>query len=208
MKYLAKPPNGPVYELSREELTNPRVVRNLSINQTWVIKNFDRWIPIHQFLQLNEKTKTAGREKHNTSDISTEFFCVACATRLRIPLSSGVARCPNCRTEYQVRLERKNPDVFLVVPQRIQRSDSKAKAEASQRFVTPAVKSALSVLGLPESATFAEARDAYRKLIQGYHPDKVSHLGAELRNMAEIKTKELNAAFRVIEEFQSDHSKT
>jgi hypothetical protein len=34
-----------------------------------------------------------------------------------------------------------------------------------------------------------------------YHPDKVSHLGAELRQLAEEKTKMFNSAFKVLQDF-------
>jgi WD40 repeat protein len=65
----------------------------------------------------------------------------------------------------------------------------------------PEVRAALSVLDLEESATFQEARDAYRKKVGEYHPDKVAHLGAKLRQLAEDMTQELNAAMAAIEDF-------
>jgi len=51
-------------------------------------------------------------------------------------------------------------------------------------------------LGISEDATEDEIKDAYRHKIQQYHPDKVPpHLGTELRDFAEKKSKEINRAY-------------
>ena len=55
-----------------------------------------------------------------------------------------------------------------------------------------------AVLGLNKGATFEEIKAAYRKLSQKYHPDKVSHLGDEFRNVAEERMKELNIAYQFL----------
>lgn len=51
------------------------------------------------------------------------------------------------------------------------------------------------VLALRLPVTAPEIRDRYRALIAQYHPDKVSHLGPELREVAERKTRELLEAY-------------
>ena len=51
------------------------------------------------------------------------------------------------------------------------------------------------VLEIPPSSTQEEIRQAYRKQSQLYHPDKVSRLGKDLRDMAEEKTKDINHAY-------------
>ena len=51
------------------------------------------------------------------------------------------------------------------------------------------------VLGVSAQASPEEIRRAYQKLVQQYHPDQVEHLGAELREVAERRTKEINAAY-------------
>jgi len=63
------------------------------------------------------------------------------------------------------------------------------------------VNSALELLGLSAEATFEEARQAYRDIIQQYHPDKVAHLGPELRKVADQKTKEIVAAYDQVKQF-------
>lgn len=52
-----------------------------------------------------------------------------------------------------------------------------------------------AILGLAPGADKAAIKKAYRKLSMKYHPDKVSHLGAEFRAVAEEKMKEINAAY-------------
>ena len=38
-------------------------------------------------------------------------------------------------------------------------------------------------------------KSAYRKLIAQYHPDRVSAMGSEIKELAEAKTKEINEAY-------------
>ena len=52
-----------------------------------------------------------------------------------------------------------------------------------------------AVLGLTEEATDAEIDLAYRRLIAQYHPDRLAGAAAELRQQAEAKAREINAAY-------------
>jgi DnaJ like chaperone protein len=52
-----------------------------------------------------------------------------------------------------------------------------------------------AVLGVPEHSSIEEIHAAYRKLMSQYHPDRVASLGVELRELAEKKAKEINAAY-------------
>jgi DnaJ like chaperone protein len=51
------------------------------------------------------------------------------------------------------------------------------------------------VLGVARSATHAEVAAAYRARISEYHPDKVAKMGAEIRAVAERKSKQINVAY-------------
>lgn len=51
------------------------------------------------------------------------------------------------------------------------------------------------VLGLDRTASAEDIHQAYRKLIVQYHPDKVAHLGDELRKVAHQKSIEIQAAY-------------
>jgi hypothetical protein len=52
------------------------------------------------------------------------------------------------------------------------------------------------ILGIHRSASVEEIRKAYRQLANKYHPDKVSHLGHEFRELAERRFKEIQRAYQ------------
>ena len=54
------------------------------------------------------------------------------------------------------------------------------------------------ILGLDSSETDNEVKKTYRKMAAKYHPDKVAHLGEDLKNLAEEKFKALNDAYQNI----------
>ena len=52
------------------------------------------------------------------------------------------------------------------------------------------------VLELAPDASVEQIREAYRRLISQYHPDKVASLGRELRELAESKSKDIAIAYQ------------
>lgn len=60
--------------------------------------------------------------------------------------------------------------------------------------------SAYKVLEVSPDATDDEIKKAYRELAKKYHPDKVSHLGEEIKKAAESKIVMLNAAYDAIKQ--------
>ena len=54
------------------------------------------------------------------------------------------------------------------------------------------------VLGVKRGTSQEEIREAYLSLIKQYHPDRVSHLGPELRELASQKAQEINRAYQVL----------
>ncbi|MCD6091735.1 MAG: molecular chaperone DjiA [Bacteroidales bacterium] len=56
-------------------------------------------------------------------------------------------------------------------------------------------ESAYKILEITPDADDNEVKKAYHKMAIKYHPDKVSHLGEEVRNAAEDKFQKLNAAY-------------
>jgi len=51
------------------------------------------------------------------------------------------------------------------------------------------------ILGLNINTDPSEIKITYRRLVMQYHPDRVQHLGAEFKAMAEEKIKEINMAY-------------
>jgi hypothetical protein len=64
-------------------------------------------------------------------------------------------------------------------------STEETKAESASR----------EVLGVAEGASMVEITAAYRKLALTYHPDKVANFPREVREFADHKMKEINAAY-------------
>ena len=58
--------------------------------------------------------------------------------------------------------------------------------------------SVYTILEISQSATDDEVKKAYRKMAVKYHPDKVSHLGAEHQNAAKEKFQALTEAYERI----------
>lgn len=56
-------------------------------------------------------------------------------------------------------------------------------------------KDPYEVLKVQPGATPREIREAYRILAGRYHPDKVTHLGEEFRQLAEVRFKEIQNAY-------------
>ena len=59
-------------------------------------------------------------------------------------------------------------------------------------------QSAYKILEIEKSATDSEVKKAYRKMASKYHPDKVNHLGDDLKHLAEEKFKAMNDAYQSI----------
>ncbi|MFC1817162.1 DnaJ domain-containing protein [Thermodesulfobacteriota bacterium] len=78
------------------------------------------------------------------------------------------------------------------------------RSDASGRFGQdddgPELKSRspYEVLGLKPGADPEEIQTAYRNAAQAYHPDKVSHLGPELRELAQKKFIEIQKAHDIL----------
>ena len=63
------------------------------------------------------------------------------------------------------------------------------------------IEEACRVLQLNRPFTTEQLRAAYRQRMSQYHPDKVSSLGPEFRELAESKSKEINRAFDLLARF-------
>jgi DnaJ-domain-containing protein 1 len=64
--------------------------------------------------------------------------------------------------------------------------------------VPDTVEGCLSKLGVHANATSQEIKQAYRKRMQEYHPDKVAHLGPKLRELAAVEAQVLNSIYELL----------
>jgi len=51
------------------------------------------------------------------------------------------------------------------------------------------------VLGIPPDAVETQIKDAYRRRIAEYHPDRIATMAEEIRSLAGARTAEINAAY-------------
>lgn len=51
------------------------------------------------------------------------------------------------------------------------------------------------ILEVPKTASLEIIASAYKRKISQYHPDKVENLGSELKELAELKSKQINSAY-------------
>lgn len=72
------------------------------------------------------------------------------------------------------------------------------KAAPPKKKKMAGVRPPHEVLGIDKNATEQEIRRAYQAKMRDYHPDKVANAGDELRNLAEKRSKEINAAYEAM----------
>lgn len=119
------------------------------------------------------------------------FSCVDCGQQLLIPIYSTrkLLECPSCHAQYTVWKDHDG-----VVHLENHHSDGQRKTYIS--FGKKATTfSPYEVLNLRPGCTLSEIRAAYRARMREYHPDKVATLGKDLRDLAELKAKEVNDAY-------------
>jgi hypothetical protein len=60
------------------------------------------------------------------------------------------------------------------------------------------MKSHYELIGVEPSSDSETIKKAFRKEIAKYHPDKVTHLGAEFQEMASVRAAELTTAYKIL----------
>ena len=76
-----------------------------------------------------------------------------------------------------------------------ERADQQKRKDPAGR-ASSASKTAAEILDVGEDAPQADIKKRYHELSKQYHPDKVAHLGPELRQLAHEKMKLINSAYR------------
>ena len=73
--------------------------------------------------------------------------------------------------------------------------DMEEETDEPEKSSNPQEDNFASVLGLVDPYDMDCVKSAYRTLIAQYHPDKVSRMGDEIREVAERKAKEINESY-------------
>jgi len=72
-------------------------------------------------------------------------------------------------------------------------NENQTDAQKDERFSS---RDPYTILGVNRGASTGEIKNAYRKLANKYHPDKVDHLGEEFKELAEKKFKDIQEAYQ------------
>jgi len=147
----------------------------------------------------NEDQQKKAKDSRQEQDYIM-FNCLSCSKSLRIafPFKSLSFRCANCSGMYEIHSVDNHRPIYLIVPKVTHRTSD---APPRQRAMPEEVKKALHIFELNVSVSFGEVKAKYRQCMTEYHPDKVAHLGADLRKLAEAKSKEYNAAYSIIQRY-------
>jgi hypothetical protein len=68
--------------------------------------------------------------------------------------------------------------------------------QKDQGFTGFSKRDPYEVLGVAKGASIDEIKNAYRKLANKYHPDKVNYLGDEFKELADKRFKEIQEAYQ------------
>jgi hypothetical protein len=75
---------------------------------------------------------------------------------------------------------------------------AQSEANASNSTTEPPPSDPYTLFNLRADASREEIEARYRELVLQYHPDRVAHLGEELRTLAHEKTIEIQQAYQVL----------
>ena len=76
------------------------------------------------------------------------------------------------------------------------------KPGAAALPLAPVAGDPFATLRITASATDDEVEQAYRRMMSEYHPDRVANAAIELRELAEVRAREINAAYETIKQLR------
>jgi len=131
------------------------------------------------------------------NDISTRQVCLQIRQRMdhasRLQLLHflfGIAKADGNVSEVEMKIIQRIAG-YLYISQR--------DFESIKAMFYNEVSSAYKILEIRKSATDAELKKAYRKMVKKHHPDKLRHLGEEHAKGAEEKFRQIQKAYEQIQ---------
>ena len=89
--------------------------------------------------------------------------------------------------------------IYRDLKEQLRNKDAAGTAQSTKKRAS---SKSYEILGIAPDTSLKEIKKAYQALIQQYHPDRVADMGPELKDVAEARTKEINAAY---EELKRSH---
>lgn len=118
--------------------------------------------------------------------------CANCRTKIRVafPPPAGVGKCPLCQQRFMLKADEYGS--LTIYPQ----GDSGRGGSDLNEIASS--EEAFRILGIDASLDQSQIRKAYKEKMSQYHPDKVSQLGIEIRELADRKSKQINKAYHYL----------
>jgi predicted RNA-binding Zn-ribbon protein involved in translation (DUF1610 family) len=135
--------------------------------------------------QNNYENKNNQRKENETNKETKIFECVVCRNKFSINVIDeyNAFVCKNCRSIYSY--EWKNGKLLINVVKR-------------EETIPDNIKKLIEFFDLEFPIEQGKLKSSYHKKLSQYHPDKVSHLGKEFKELSEQKTKEIIENFEIL----------
>ena len=134
-------------------------------------------------------------EKNNIKNEKIKITCKTCKNEFEYILkeSFDVFYCRNCRAIYSIEINKeKKINIELI-----------RRGEILDKNIVEALK----ILKLDfQEVSMENLKRAWKRQIDLYHPDKVNHLGDDIKNIAEEKTKAINEAYNKIKIYMDNRN--
>ena len=143
--------------------------------------------------QSQSQSQSQSRD-NKSSDQKSEvaFLCQSCRIKKKLnnEAKSGNYRCPSCKTKFAVSYLKGRLEIIFSA------NSYSSTYGGSEKELT--FYEALGILDSRRSDSLDIIKQNYKKLMQQYHPDKVSSLGPKLRELASKEAQKINYAFQLV----------
>lgn len=116
--------------------------------------------------------------------------CPSCSQHIKftLPTDGNKARCRKCHAQFKLDID-DHRNVYI----------TEIKLPEDDRNIK-SLADCYSILGLSADAIPLDIKAAYKKKISEYHPDRVGALGIKIKQIAEEETRQINAAYAMLQE--------
>ncbi|CAD6881672.1 hypothetical protein [Methylomonas albis] len=116
--------------------------------------------------------------------------CPSCSQHIKftLPIDGNKARCRKCNAQFKLDID-DHRNVYITEI-KLPEDDQSVKS----------LEDCYLILGLAADAIPLDIKAAYKKKISEYHPDRVGTLGIKIKQIAEEETRQINAAYAMLQE--------
>jgi hypothetical protein len=148
-----------------------------------------------------QKNHSTGPGKNKPVAKMAFFTCYSCEATVRCPLGNITVKCPSCKTAYSISRINGDAETYTIYP-KPSKDVGNGKKSNKSNVLPEKINKAFMVLRMnAQIHEWFVVQKTYRAIIASYHPDKVAHLGEDLRFFAEYRSKEINTAYEILREY-------